>query len=110
LVRGYAGQLTVIGDSVVLGARSAVERGIDGASVYATVGWQAADVLKMLERIRGAGDLQPARLRSCRQDQTVVSLARAVRQGDGPRRPVDGDDPNARAQIDAVLAVVVGGA
>ena len=59
LVRGYAGQLTVVGDSVALGARSALERGIDGAAVYATVGWQAADVLKMLERIRGAGDLQP---------------------------------------------------
>ena len=59
LVRGYAGQLTVIGDSVALGARSALERGIDGAAVYATVGWQAADVLKILERIRAAGDLQP---------------------------------------------------
>jgi threonine synthase len=54
LVRGYAGQLTVIGDSVALGARSALERGIDGAAVYATVGWQAADVLKILERIRFA--------------------------------------------------------
>jgi peptidoglycan/LPS O-acetylase OafA/YrhL len=59
LVRGYAGQLTVVGDSVALGARSALERGIDGAAVYATVGWQAADVLKILERIRAAGDLQP---------------------------------------------------
>ncbi len=59
LVRGYAGQLTVIGDSVALGARSALERGIDGAAVYATVGWQAADILKILERIRAAGDLQP---------------------------------------------------
>jgi hypothetical protein len=49
----------VIGDSVALGARSALERGIDGAAVYATVGWQAADVLKILERIRAAGDLQP---------------------------------------------------
>ena len=59
LVRGYAGQLTVVGDSVALGARSALERGIDGAAVYATVGWQAADILKILERIRAAGDLQP---------------------------------------------------
>ena len=59
LVRGYAGQLTVVGDSVALGARSALERGIDGAAVYATVGWQAADILKILERIRTAGDLQP---------------------------------------------------
>jgi peptidoglycan/LPS O-acetylase OafA/YrhL len=59
LVRGYAGQLTVVGDSVALGARSALERGIDGAAVYATVGWQAADILKILERIRAAGELQP---------------------------------------------------
>jgi hypothetical protein len=49
----------VVGDSVALGARSALERGIDGAAVYATVGWQAADILKILERIRTAGDLQP---------------------------------------------------
>ncbi|NBU26593.1 MAG: hypothetical protein EBS39_13480, partial [Gammaproteobacteria bacterium] len=34
-------------------------RGIDGAAVYATVGWQAADVLAMLQRIRAAGELRP---------------------------------------------------
>lgn len=54
-----SGQLTVVGDSVALGARSAIERSIDGAAVYAMVGWQAADVLSMLQRIRAAGELRP---------------------------------------------------
>ncbi|MFM7626789.1 MAG: acyltransferase family protein, partial [Gammaproteobacteria bacterium] len=54
----YTGQLTVVGDSVALGARSAIERSIDGAAVYAMVGWQAADVLSMLQRIRAAGELR----------------------------------------------------
>lgn len=48
----------MVGDSVALGARSAIERGIDGAAVYAMVGWQAADVLGILQRIRAAGELR----------------------------------------------------
>ena len=55
----HVGQLTVVGDSVVLGARRAIEHDIEGATVYATVGWQAADVLGMLKRIQAAGELQP---------------------------------------------------
>jgi peptidoglycan/LPS O-acetylase OafA/YrhL len=58
LIGRRSGQLTVVGDSVALGARSAIERGIDGAAVYAMVGWQAADVLSMLQRIRDAGELR----------------------------------------------------
>jgi peptidoglycan/LPS O-acetylase OafA/YrhL len=58
LIGRRSGQLTVVGDSVALGARSAIERGIDGAAVYAMVGWQAADVLGMLQRIRAAGELR----------------------------------------------------
>lgn len=59
LIGRRSGQLTVVGDSVALGARSAIERSIDGAAVYAMVGWQAADVLDMLQRIRAAGELHP---------------------------------------------------
>jgi peptidoglycan/LPS O-acetylase OafA/YrhL len=58
LIGRRSGQLTVVGDSVALGARSAIERGIDGAAVYAMVGWQAADVLGILQRIRAAGELR----------------------------------------------------
>ena len=58
IVGRRSGQLTVVGDSVALGARSAIERSIDGAAVYAMVGWQAADVLAMLQRIRAAGELR----------------------------------------------------
>ena len=59
LVGRHTGQLTVVGDSVALGARSAIERSIDGAAVYAMVGWQAADVLAILQRMRAAGELRP---------------------------------------------------
>ena len=48
---------TVVGDSVVLGARSDIERGIRGAVVYAHIGWQIANVRKTLEHARSAGDL-----------------------------------------------------
>lgn len=53
------GGLTVVGDSVMLGARAAIERGISGARVFAHVGWQAKDVSTMLERLRAGGDLSP---------------------------------------------------
>lgn len=55
----YRGQLTVVGDSVVLGARSVIESSIQGTAVYAKVAWQATDVLRILEEISRAGELQP---------------------------------------------------
>lgn len=55
----HAAQLTVLGDSVVLGARSVIEQEIHGATVIATVGWQAADIVKALDHIRQSGDLHP---------------------------------------------------
>jgi peptidoglycan/LPS O-acetylase OafA/YrhL len=51
--------LTLIGDSVLLGARVLIERSIAGAVVHAEVGWQAADVLRTVQRVRDAGELHP---------------------------------------------------
>lgn len=55
----YAGGVTVIGDSVALGARATLEATLDDAVVYAQVGWQAADMLQLLQRIQAAGELRP---------------------------------------------------
>lgn len=55
----YAGAVTVIGDSVALGARGTLEQTLDDAVVYAQVGWQAADMLQLLQRIHAAGELRP---------------------------------------------------
>ena len=55
----YAGGVTIIGDSVALGARATIEKTLDDAVVYAQVGWQAADMLQLLQRIHAAGELRP---------------------------------------------------
>jgi len=44
---------------VVLGARALIERNIPGSVVHAEVGWQAADLLRALQRVREAGELHP---------------------------------------------------
>lgn len=53
------GPISFFGDSVLLGARTLLERGIAGSVVHAEVGWQAADVLRSLQRVREFGELHP---------------------------------------------------
>jgi len=56
---GTTRPITFFGDSVVLGARALIERSIPGSVVHAEVGWQAADLLRALQRVREAGELHP---------------------------------------------------
>jgi peptidoglycan/LPS O-acetylase OafA/YrhL/lysophospholipase L1-like esterase len=51
--------LTAIGDSVLLGASRQLLRELPGTQVYATVGWQARDVLDEIQSLHDDGDLTP---------------------------------------------------
>jgi peptidoglycan/LPS O-acetylase OafA/YrhL len=51
--------LTAIGDSVLLGSSRVLKRMLPGATIYATVGWQAASVLDQIKALRKAGTLTP---------------------------------------------------
>jgi peptidoglycan/LPS O-acetylase OafA/YrhL/lysophospholipase L1-like esterase len=51
--------LTAVGDSVLLGASRQLLRAVPGAEVYATVGWQASDVLKEIVALHDQGALRP---------------------------------------------------
>jgi peptidoglycan/LPS O-acetylase OafA/YrhL len=51
--------LTAVGDSVLLGSSRVLARELPGAKVYATVGWQAANVLAQLQALHDANALTP---------------------------------------------------
>ncbi|MEJ1968342.1 MAG: acyltransferase family protein [Rhizomicrobium sp.] len=51
--------LTAVGDSVLLGSSAVLTRTLPGAHVYATVGWQAANVLNQLKALADAKALTP---------------------------------------------------
>ena len=54
----YSGKdLTAIGDSVLLGSSHALTSKLAGATVHATVGWQAGDVLNQIKELRDANKL-----------------------------------------------------
>jgi len=56
----YVGaQLTALGDSVLLGSAPLLRATLTGAQVYATTGWQAADVLAQLKTLAEARRLTP---------------------------------------------------
>lgn len=50
--------LTAVGDSVLLGTSRQLLRAFPGAEIYATVGWQASDVLKEITALHDAGTLR----------------------------------------------------
>jgi hypothetical protein len=56
----FTGQdVTVVGDSVLLGSLQAINARLPGAQVYAKVGWQARDVLTQLQQLAQSGVLTP---------------------------------------------------
>ncbi len=52
-------ELTAVGDSVLLGASWLLKLTLHDADVHATMGWQAADIIKKIKALRGAGKLRP---------------------------------------------------
>lgn len=55
----YSGkQLTAVGDSVLLGSSPLLVATLHGTDVHATVGWQAADVLKQVKALHKAKQLR----------------------------------------------------
>ena len=58
-VASYAGDdITAIGDSVLLGASRLLKASLPGVDVHATMGWQAADVIRELKSLQQAGKLR----------------------------------------------------
>jgi peptidoglycan/LPS O-acetylase OafA/YrhL len=56
----YTGaQLTVVGDSVMLGSSRLLKARLPGTDLHATMGWQAADVLRQLQSLKKAHALRP---------------------------------------------------
>ncbi|MBL7099287.1 MAG: acyltransferase family protein [Alphaproteobacteria bacterium] len=56
----YLGQdVTAVGDSVLLGASAVLTKMLPGIHIYATVGWQAANVLNQLQALADAKALTP---------------------------------------------------
>lgn len=51
--------LTAVGDSVLLGSSRLLKVSLNGTDVHATMGWQAADVIKQLNALRHADQLRP---------------------------------------------------
>lgn len=51
--------LTAVGDSVLLGSSHLLKVSLGGTDVHATMGWQAADVIKQLDALRHANQLRP---------------------------------------------------
>ena len=59
-VESFTGKdLTAVGDSVLLGSSAMLKATLAGAQVYATMGWQASDVLKQLQTLADAKRLTP---------------------------------------------------
>ncbi|MBJ6984198.1 acyltransferase family protein [Luteimonas sp. MC1750] len=59
----YSGaSLTAVGDSVLLGSSQVLKSALAGADVHATMGWQAADVLATLRRLKAAEALRDVAL------------------------------------------------
>ncbi|WP_266171645.1 acyltransferase family protein [Dyella subtropica] len=62
-VQTFTGQeLTAVGDSVLLGSGRRLKATLRGADVHATMGWQAADVIKQLKALHNADQLRPVTL------------------------------------------------
>ncbi|MCC7097463.1 MAG: acyltransferase family protein [Thermomonas sp.] len=56
----YQGKdLTAVGDSVLLGTSPLLQLSLRGTDVHATMGWQAADVIRQLQALRKDDTLRP---------------------------------------------------
>ncbi len=55
-------ELTAIGDSVLLGSSRLLKATLPGADVHATMGWQAADVIRQIKTLKSAGGLRDVAL------------------------------------------------
>lgn len=56
------GDITAIGDSVLLGSSRLLKATLPGVDVHATMGWQAANMLQQLKALKSAGALRPVAL------------------------------------------------
>jgi peptidoglycan/LPS O-acetylase OafA/YrhL len=54
-----SGDVTAVGDSVLLGSSGVLTATIPGAKVYAHMGWQASNVLDQLQQLHDAGAITP---------------------------------------------------
>ncbi|MBS0472495.1 MAG: acyltransferase family protein [Proteobacteria bacterium] len=54
-----SGDVTAVGDSVLLGSSGVLTATIPGAKVYAHMGWQASNVLDQLRQLHDAGQITP---------------------------------------------------
>lgn len=62
-VATYTGaELTAIGDSVLLGSSRLLKAILPGVDVHATMGWQAADVIRQLKALKQSGSLRAVAL------------------------------------------------
>jgi peptidoglycan/LPS O-acetylase OafA/YrhL len=52
-------ELTVVGDSVMLGSRQLLKRFLPGNDLHATMGWQAADIIRQLQALQDRKALRP---------------------------------------------------
>jgi peptidoglycan/LPS O-acetylase OafA/YrhL len=52
-------ELTVVGDSVMLGSRQLLKRFLPGNDLHATMGWQAADIIRQLQALHDRKALRP---------------------------------------------------
>lgn len=55
-------ELTAVGDSVLLGSSGLLKATLPGVDIDATMGWQAADVIRQLKALRSAGRLRAVTL------------------------------------------------
>lgn len=59
VVASYAGDdISAVGDSVLLGASRLLKASLPGVDVHATMGWQAADVIRELKALQAAHQLR----------------------------------------------------
>jgi peptidoglycan/LPS O-acetylase OafA/YrhL len=54
--------ITAVGDSVLLGSSRLLKATLPGTDVHATMGWQAADVIRQLKTLKAAGSLRAVTL------------------------------------------------
>jgi len=52
--------ITAVGDSVLLGSSRMLKVTLPGVDVHATVGWQAADMIRQLQALKSGNQLRPA--------------------------------------------------
>ncbi|HEY9130868.1 MAG TPA: acyltransferase family protein [Dyella sp.] len=62
ILRFTGHDLTAVGDSVLLGTSQLLKASLPGSDVHATMGWQAADILRELKTLKDAGALRTVAL------------------------------------------------